>query len=308
MRYFFVIIIIELAHGINLSHLNLTGIPDNIDSSISDLDLSNNILTILRNNIFANLSQLVSLRLHTNQIHTIESEAFNGLTSLTFLTLVRNRLSSIPDLSVMGALQQFNAGFNPIEILNATKFKGLNHLEYVRLQFVRPSHIIAFPEMPSLISLNLKRNRMSTLSSDVLRRLLALKELCISFNNFHILPYFGGIEYNLTHLDISYNEFSDFPDLSRYISLESLNLSNNHITMIPHGSLSHMSGGTVYLGGNPVTCMSELCWLAAGHWPFDIHLTCSDGTQWEDVDRNVMCDGKSSMRAEWRIYASLNWE
>ena len=42
-------------------------------------------------------------------------------------------------------------------------------------------------------------------------------------------------------------------------------------------------------------CVSELCWLVSGSWPFEVQLTCPDGTLWTDVDPTIICEGTTPM-------------
>ena len=87
------------------------------------------------------------------------------------------------------------------------------------------------------------------------------------------------------------NMIFTIPDLSQYKCLKTLDLSENYISAVPEGSLSMIAGGTVKLNDNPIHCVTQLCWLVNSDPSFTITATCPDGTSWDDIDPDILCEG-----------------
>ncbi|KAL1776341.1 toll-like receptor 4 [Sigmodon hispidus] len=81
---------------------NLSRIPDNIPSSVKNLDLSFNPLKIIGSHSFSNLLELHLLDLSRCEIETIEDEAFQGLHQLSALMLTGNPIQSLSRGSFYG--------------------------------------------------------------------------------------------------------------------------------------------------------------------------------------------------------------
>ena len=76
-----------LTLALDLSQRNLVDIPLDICPEETTLDLSGNMLTIIKAGAFSRLTNLTELRLVKNLIHTVEPGAFDGLSRLEFLHL-----------------------------------------------------------------------------------------------------------------------------------------------------------------------------------------------------------------------------
>lgn len=97
---------------------DISSIPLEVNQlkDLTRLDLSNNQISILENNIFANLSELQTLILSYNKLQCIQPEAFRGLKKLRVLSLHGNDISMIPDGSFVDlvSISHIAMGANPL--------------------------------------------------------------------------------------------------------------------------------------------------------------------------------------------------
>ena len=295
MKWPIFIILIGYVSCIDLSEGGLSDVPSNISFNESLVNLAKNKITVIRENAFVILIELEALELSNNKIGVIEPGAFNGLVKLTYLSLWGNRLKAVPDKSILVtlvSLQSLYLGYNPYKLVDTTQLVVLSNLYEVSLNWIHPAEDFPpFLSMPNLRFVNFDGNWMRTFSRQILKELSGVRSILLGYNKFSSLPDLGGVEGQIQRLGLRRNRFVSIPNLRKYTNLEYLDLSDNYITLVPEQSLSHIQRGDVNLKGNPVICVSELCWLVAGSWPFKVHLTCSDGTPWEDVDRAVICEG-----------------
>ena len=306
------IAILGYVDGIDLSNKGLTDVPSDIPANETEVYLQRNKISIVRVNSFVLLTELKTLSLTDNVIDTIEPGAFNGLVNFLSLDLVRNKLTTFLDsstLSMLSALKYLYLGANPIRVVDTAQLGVLSKLMDLGLNWFPLEKITQFLNLPRLNKINFRGNDM-TFSSEMLRKLSGLKIILLGHNKFSSLPELGGVEGQIRVLDLVRNRFLYIPDLTKYTNLMKLDLSGNYITLVTEQSLSHIRGGIVILNGNPVICVSELCWLVSDSWPFEVQLTCPDGTKWIDVDRLVICEGKTASAHKHYTYVgsmSASW-
>ncbi|XP_063402339.1 toll-like receptor 6 [Mytilus trossulus] len=88
----------------------LQDIPKYLPLNISELDLSHNKISFLRNNAFQRFENLTVLKLDYNNLENIDTESFNGLSKLRWLSMEKNKL----DISS----RDFKHVFKPLNNLN----------------------------------------------------------------------------------------------------------------------------------------------------------------------------------------------
>uniref|UniRef100_A0A672MSD0 Slit homolog 3 protein-like n=1 Tax=Sinocyclocheilus grahami TaxID=75366 RepID=A0A672MSD0_SINGR len=100
---------------VRCSNRGLRSLPKGIPKDTTELDLSNNSISLLAPLTFNNLTQLATLILSYNQIRCVPVHAFDGLRSLR-LTLHGNDLSTIPEgaFSHLTSLSHLALGANPL--------------------------------------------------------------------------------------------------------------------------------------------------------------------------------------------------
>lgn len=196
-------IIAERTKGdyLDLSGLHLTsleGLWDIFDiQNITELNLSNNLLTKISNNSFALLPHLRVLILSDNQIETIEPLAFTHLSKLEELNLDHNKLKKISiELNRLFFLTKLTLANNRIDKITANAFRDLWRLEIV----------------------DLSNNQLVSLPDDLFH---PSKALDIYKTNY------PGM--NVTFLDLSNNSIAHLPlDFFTYLKkLEMLDISGN---------------------------------------------------------------------------------
>ncbi|XP_071792808.1 slit homolog 2 protein-like isoform X2 [Asterias amurensis] len=106
------------ATEIYLDSNQLITIPEGMtgQKSLHTLDLSTNLITMLPDNAFANMTKLSTLILSYNRIACIPPGTFSGLSSLRILSLQGNDLSTIPDgvFNDLHSLSHIALGNNPL--------------------------------------------------------------------------------------------------------------------------------------------------------------------------------------------------
>ena len=281
MKWHLLITVFGYVSGIDLSNRDFIEVPPDIPFNETDVILTQNKIRVIHENAFVTLTELIRLRLNENDIEIIEPGAFNRLVKLKSLVLSYNNLQKFPDSSVLSELSSLSylyMGGNYFRVINTTQLGALSNIRVLSLNHISTDVFEPFLEMPNLILFNFRGNGMMHFSSEILKKLSGLQKLWLGYNKFTSLPELGGVEKQIIELDLNRNRLRHLPDLSKYTSLEKLDLSYNYISVVPMESLSHIESGTVNLEGNPVICVSELCWLVSGSWQFEVQLTCPDGT------------------------------
>ena len=209
------------AYGRDIS--NLEGLQYAV--SLEILDLSDNQLSTLKSNAFAGLSNLQNLSLYGNQLTTIESGAFAGLPNLEVLNLTNN----------------------PLGTLNSNTFTGLTRLQtlYFSTSQLTTLKSNAFAGLSNLEVLYLENNRLSTLERGAFDGLTNLQVLSF-YNDYVFYP--------------DYNQLSDISALSNLTNLQTLNLYNNQVNDIsPLSELTNLQ--SLDLSSNPLSDIGALSGL-----------------------------------------------
>ncbi|XP_070540026.1 adhesion G protein-coupled receptor A3-like [Ptychodera flava] len=107
-----------------------------VPSDTVQLDLSGNVISILRSGVFSGLSSLERLNLGNNRISIIEPGAFEGLSSLQRLDLSGNRLGKINSSMFIGLqnLEKLNLSNNQIASITEGTFDQMISLQSVDFQ------------------------------------------------------------------------------------------------------------------------------------------------------------------------------
>ena len=278
--------------SLDWSRKNLTEVPRSIPEQETTLDLSHNHLVIIRRNDFMSLSDLVHLYLQNNNIIAVEDEAFTGLTVLKTLNLSSNALQNIPDLSGLVSLRfLLFSGNIHLQFVNTSGLTGLNKLGTLTLDYIGMKNIDPLPYMPKLTGIYLKGNNFTHFSGHLLQRCTALTSVSLIENRLGHMPQLTPLDRTIQRLFFKSNRIYHFPDLSSFQNLEFIGLQENFITTIPHYFMPLIMSGWLYLIGNPISCVTELCWLAQQDAPI-VKLTCRDGTDWSNMKQEVICEGR----------------
>ncbi|KAM6915033.1 uncharacterized protein FYW49_009918 [Xenentodon cancila] len=185
---------VPLLNRLQLYHANLTNLTSELLSAVphlNTLDLTGNQLTRLPPNIFKHGS-LHDLLLKNNQFEKADAAWFADNSSLTWLDLSGNHLTSIPAalLQRLPHLQNLDLSDNNLQELQADTFKSLHHLETLnlggnKLSSLRPA---TFAQNPGLRQLFLQVNRLRELPATLLQSLQHLDLLLLNQNQLQHLP------------------------------------------------------------------------------------------------------------------------
>ncbi|XP_063368661.1 protein artichoke [Cydia amplana] len=233
--------------------------------NLEKLDLSENFITDFPTVAFKSFAALKHLNLSSNMITNIDSSHLNALVSLQVLDLSRNNLVKLMPGTFVGLteLRYLDVGVNSLRTVEDDAFDGLTSLDTLLL---RDNNILLIPatalsRLPNLVSVHLGFNRVTALSSDILRavsdRITSLvlsrnviRELpTAAFNHFKMLKrldlsgnllnsisadVFSGLEASLEFLSLGQNRILGFTGQQlQFINLWFLDISDNQLSEIP---------------------------------------------------------------------------
>ena len=198
---------------------------------------------------FENLSSLEYLDLSYNKIKYLNSAmfsglgAFNGLTKLTRLSILRNKISDIlpGTFENMSSLEHLQLGYNRIVNLDSAVFSGLINLKYVglsanKLQYLHPH---TFLGLPNIKHLHLKKNMFLQVPTD---------------RNFINSSSLSRLYMSLCNISsVSAETFA------KVSSLEHLDLGENNLRTVDLNIMRTLPKlSTLYLYGNRLQCDCQL--------------------------------------------------
>ncbi len=195
-------------------------------AAITSLSIYEENVTSLNSGDFDGLTGLTYLDLSYNPLSLLPSDIFDDLTALTVLDLPNNQLSSIPSLSGLTSLTDLYLNDN--SLTSAPSLSGLFALEYLDLSNNSLTSI-SVSGLSSLTDLYLNDNSLTSFSFSGLS---SLEDLDLSSNQLSSAPSVTGLS-ALRYLDLSSNQLSSAPSVTGLSALRRLNLSSNQLTSAP---------------------------------------------------------------------------
>lgn len=266
-------------------------------TSITDILLSENLISGVNSMIFRGLVNLKSLSLYGNKISCVTPGAFDELTALTSLNLISNPFNCNchmawfadwlrrKDLTTGGprCLRPLHLKDRPIHSLPTHEFRCTNGNDMGCLgdnycppqcsctgTIVRCSHanLKEIPKgiPPETSELYLDVNDISSIDTHRLKHLKSLSRLDLSNNQISVLPPY--VFANLTRLAtliVSYNKLQCVQDnaFGGLKNLRILSLHGNDISLIPERAFTDTTSIThLALGANPFYCDCDMKWLS----------------------------------------------
>ena len=223
----------------NMKINNLYGLQNILNiGTVQSLYLINNQLSTIPTNGFAGLSKLTDLRLANNQLTTIQPDAFAGLTKLDYLDLGNNQLTTIQPDAFAGftKLDYLDLGNNQLTTIQPDAFAGLTKLTGLylgnnQLKDIQPD---AFVDLTNLRTLYLANNQLITIQPDAFVGLTNLTDLRLANNQLKDIQAkaFAGLT-KLRILFLGNNQLKDIqPDaFVGLTNLTGLDLTNNQLTI-----------------------------------------------------------------------------
>lgn len=230
-------------YAIDLTFNNISNfaITDTIPS-LKLLRLSTNNLQSIESNAFDNLYNLQAVYLSYNNLSKLDSATFSKLIRLTVLDLSHNRLNNLPRdiFSKNFVLTELILSHNPLINLFPEWFESLGHLEkldlsYNQLYSIRPE---TFHGLTKLKQLDLSGNLFTHVPNEGLRTLTGLTSLKLNVNQFKYLneESFRSLS-NLVVLEICTNELLskiESRTFSELINLQNLTIADNNALVFIH--------------------------------------------------------------------------
>ena len=257
------------------------------------LYLHTNELSVLRADTFLPLRQLTHLYLSHNRMTTIENGTFNGLVKLCCLFLHHNELVQMPDVAPLISLKYINTMVNPIHSISVGRIEQFRNMTTLHFGHSTIHPLPSLSHMWRLHALSLLDMMLRRLPHHVLNGVATLIYINLWRNKLTHFPEFGESKRALEVLRLGDNRISYIPNLLPYKRLRHLDLALNYITVVPQGRVYHMAG---WLGlvRNPIPCVRQLCWLLTGDLPLNVKLICPDGRDWQELDKQYICEGWSN--------------
>uniref|UniRef100_A0A3B1KID2 LRRCT domain-containing protein n=1 Tax=Astyanax mexicanus TaxID=7994 RepID=A0A3B1KID2_ASTMX len=158
--------------------ISFNSILNQLPPNLTSLTISENNITMIKPQSFANLSSLLRLDLSRNNLLSLHRSTFYQLSSLEFLDLSSNFLLNLPFHSLT-QLQHLDLSFNSLDSLPLGLLDGLQ----------------------ALVWLSLAGNKIGTLQRSVLEPLTVLQHLQLEENNWNcscsIIPFKHWLEWML---------------------------------------------------------------------------------------------------------------
>ncbi|XP_035662969.1 insulin-like growth factor-binding protein complex acid labile subunit [Branchiostoma floridae] len=220
--------------------LQLTEVPSNLPSNITELNLNNNSLSHIRKGDFLRFRHLTTLHLSQNNITLIQEKSLSG-PPLVNVFLRHNRLENIPE-----------------EVLH------IHSLKYLNLENNQINNLTVplgkYRTTAQLRVLVLKNTQLSLLQGHIFAS-MNLQSLDLSFNKLESLPHlvFGKLNKKLETLTLAVNRLSDIPSsIHKLTVLQHLDLSYNKIKRVAATSLTGLQNlKTLYLSGNGIISIAD---------------------------------------------------
>ncbi|XP_017774168.1 PREDICTED: leucine-rich repeat-containing protein 15 [Nicrophorus vespilloides] len=234
-------------------------------SALTELDLSDNKISVLDENIFSALSEFEILDLSGNLLQSLPDTIFKDNIRLRKLTLDRNNLKTLPKFKtndVVMKLEHFSCDGCGLTKLDKQTFEYLPSLQTINLQNNKLTDLpeTIFQYVPSLVKIYLSNNDLTTLNESLFLGNSRLTTVVLSGNPLKVLNIrmFKNNKF-LQHLDVSSCDLFDlWEGEGNKISLPHLtvvNAKNNRINTITIDQISHMENlASLELAGNPIYC------------------------------------------------------
>ena len=226
--------------------------------------------------MFTSLWNLDELNLSDNNITIIEENAFKGMHNILHIHLDRNMIERIPKHTFehLVLLQDLHMSNNQIKVVTSDTFIPRGNLILLDISYNNITTLEykdnASPLSTTLETLIMHNNNMTTTAGWLTHLALpSLKVLEISRNKLHGQLTNTAWPKGLDQVNVSENFIEDLKiiisdGIGLQTSLEQLNVRSNQITSISiEDEFKSAKGGLIgfYLGDNPFQCDCNLVWL-----------------------------------------------
>ena len=266
----------------------LTEVPEDIPAQARVVMLDWNAISHIRDGAFRHLTVCEGLYLRNNTLTEVRTGMWEGLSSLTKLSLSFNQISTMGAFNTLTSLTSLSLSTNQISTIPVGAFNTLSSLTWLSLSRNQISTIPvgAFNTLTSLTKLYLYQNQISTIPVGAFNTLTSLTKLHLHQNQISTIPVgaFNTLT-SLTSLSLSRNQISTIPvgAFNTLTSLTNLYLDNNQLVTLEEGLFNTPLRTSLALkvDHNPLHCDERMCWVKqaqrVGHITWD--------TWWSDDGR-----------------------
>lgn len=287
------------AHTVKLilTYQHFREVPEFIGEHLKHLDMSNNLITIIKDDNFIQVTSMEHLDLSYNSISVIQSNAFKQLQLLHHLDLSSNRLTALPsqvfaplvtletlklssnvglgrDLSIyqhygitsmLNSLAMTHCAMTSIDLRDGTGLKRID----LGFNNISDFTLIGLPWMV-VESLDLSGNTIFKMTNKSLPTLLSLEELVledmphlmeVSGFSLHSFPKLRNLTLegskSLTQFKIDNSSYENVDVQLRIVNLRGCAVRSLDETLL--SIVSHLD--EFHLEGNPLDCDCKIKWL-----------------------------------------------
>jgi Leucine-rich repeat (LRR) protein len=203
------------------------------DSSLTQIDLSFNLISFIEENSLDPLANLRYLALNYNQLKTIDGVNLTRLGFLVFLDLSNNQLESFenPYFKYLRRINALHLSFNRLKSLPNDFFIQNNNINYLNFKKNYLTRVENWGIRNNLINIDLSENYIHTVHAKF-DNLSILSTLNLSRNNLNDVNFLNFSNHLMLYkLDISWNRIRTIEHLQFHLldELAYLDLSNNPI-------------------------------------------------------------------------------
>ncbi|KAI8493863.1 hypothetical protein Bbelb_282100 [Branchiostoma belcheri] len=246
----------ENYYSVSCNGPTITAIPRDIPKNVTDLEISNTQITMLRQGDFVDMPKLTYLRVAWNENLTmVEEGTFDNLPTLTSIRLDNNTFTKLPVglFSNLKSLAQFDARDSKLETIPRGLFTDHPALEQIQLfnNNIVDLEEEAFGRLPLLRSVDLSSNKLTSLSGPIFQGSGKLTKLSFLDNYIVTLDNHVFIDIpNIEELDLSKNDIESI-DVGLN-SVTELSIASNNLHMFPSNLHGADQLQTLFLGNNPI--------------------------------------------------------
>ena len=232
--------------SVDKRRMGLTSVPQDINASVTDLNLDSNYIIRITNMCFMLYRELGILRLKNNTLTYIEDGSFDHNAKLDKLLAPKNSIIQLPHSFGLAAASlriiHFWCALRH-EAFTTANFSGLIRLEWLNLGCANlhgKFHASILPHNLELIGLSL--------------------------TGIPQFPDFSRYTPDVATIGLAGNAITDIPreKLVGTVALQKLYLPRNRLSTMP--DLYHLPLTRLTLSRNPLVCDSALCWIRMRPW------------------------------------------
>ena len=256
--------------GVDLSHQDLTSVPQDIYKFVTVLLLEFNSIESVDNNSFVKYESVLMIGLQHNPLKVIGEDTFAKNRQLGTLHMVGCQLKSLPQSFGLAAVKRLRyfvmwSSIKDPAILRGPYFGDFTSLIVLLLPKTDLFSLVNLTIPPTIREINVGQTRLTSFPNVTASRLPRLSTLKIYGNSITDISTasFEGISDDLQTIYFHDNGLLWVPDLSSKPKLETIKLHGNNLETVPDLLTPNLKELT--LADNPIICDRRMCWWKMWH-------------------------------------------